>query len=131
MKEADQTADILFHAAMAIGSSRKSGVISAIFDACKYLEIENPFTARGSVIRLYGSLFGHIGDAWPVHFSMTGGRWISNEAKMELLTTLLFAYEYVVQEMGGARSSADPTSITFAASTDITFGTDALRLDYS
>lgn len=112
MREADKTANILFHAAMAIGSGLKGSVVSAIFDACKYLESENMHSHLRYTLWLYGTLYGHSGDAWPVYHSMNGGVWMSTEHRMELLTTLLFAYEYVVQEMMAARSSADPCLIT-------------------
>lgn len=107
MKEADHLANIFFHAAMAVGSGRSSGVVGAIFEACRYLNPEAMYSDRGSAIKLYATLYGHIGDVWPRYGSARGGQWITQTAKMELLTSLLFVYEYLVQDMGAARSSAE------------------------
>lgn len=125
MKDADTMADVLFHAAMAIGSGRKNNFIGAVFDASRYLNDKVEWADRHAAINLYASLFGHKGEAWPLHFAMNGGRWLTPAHKNELLLTVLFAYEYVVQEMLGQRSPADPSALT------VNIDESHLGLDYS
>lgn len=108
----NEVADILFHAAMALGSGRKSVVRSAIADALKYLhwtddvKIWRPYH---DALHMYKLVNGHSGDdVWPLQGGFHhAGRWLSPVHKQEQLLSMLFAYEYVVQEMGAARSSAD------------------------
>lgn len=107
----NDVADILFHAAMALGSGRKSGVRSAITDALKYLhwtddvKIWRPYH---DAYRVYAMVNGHNGEAWQLRGGFHhAGRWLSPEDKQEQLLSMLFAYEYVVQEMGAVRSLAE------------------------
>lgn len=108
MSDHDKTADILFHAAIAVGASRKSTVVGAIMDAVSYLAPHDMWYHRSQAFDLYKTLFDHLGDAWPTMRGSYGGVWIVREHMRELMLTLLFAYEYCVQIMGAARSSADP-----------------------
>jgi hypothetical protein len=106
----DETADILFHAAMALGSSRVSSVRSAIVDAMKYLTWTNDvkiWRPYHEAYRIYQLVNNHSGDAWIMMRGSHGGVWIPRERKTEQLMSMLFAYEYVVQELGAARSPQD------------------------
>jgi hypothetical protein len=103
-------ADILFHAAMSLGSSRTSTVRSALVDSVKYLhwtddvKIWRPF--HDSYL-LYCLVSGHSGEVWPHCGGYGRGSWLSPTNKFEQIMTVLFVYEYVVQELHAARSPAD------------------------
>jgi hypothetical protein len=106
----DESANILFHAAMALGSNRVSSVRSAIVDAVKYLtwtddvKIWRPYH---EAFHLYQVFHGHDGDAWPLMRGNHGGMWVPHYFKTEQLMSVLLVYEYLVQNLDAARSPAD------------------------
>lgn len=125
MSEYDKVADILFHAAMAVGTSSKNTVIGAVLDACRYLQPHQLWIERKEALNMYGRLFGFIDGGWHMVRGPHGGQWMIKPHMQELLLTLLFAYEYVVQELGAARSPADPSLL------QVDLDVKALSLDYS
>lgn len=113
----DETADILFHTAMALGSGRKSSIRAAIVDAMKYLTWTDDVRAWRpfhDAYHIYKLVNNHSGDAWPLMTARHGGVWIPKTYKSEQLLSVLFAYEFVVQELGAARSSADSARVSEA-----------------
>lgn len=115
MSSYDGVADLLFHAAMCIGTTRKNTFMGAIFDAYRYLGDHELHQEKSTAIQLYRQLNGHAGDAWPMIRGPYGGQWIAKHHMQELLMSVLFTYEYVVQELGAARSPADPRLIMIKA----------------
>lgn len=110
MSEHDLTADVLFHAAMSLGSGRKSVVRAAIADAVRYLcwtddvKIWRPFH---DAYRLYMLMNENDGDAWNRFIGSNGGSWLKPEDRVHQQLSVLIVYEYLVQELGAARSPMD------------------------
>ena len=113
MSEHDSTADVLFHAAMCLGVGRKSSVRAAIANAVEYLywtddvKVWRPYH---ETFKFYCVFNGHDGEPWPRRGSYGGhgGSWLAPEHKAEQITSVLLAYEYLVQELGAKRSPVDP-----------------------
>ena len=106
----DSTADILFHAAICLSTGRRSSIRAALVEATKKLhwtddvKIWRPFH---DTYLMYKMVNGHDGEAWPMHTNFRGGAWLTPEHKSEQIMSVLFTYEYLVQELGALRSPLD------------------------
>ena len=107
MSEYDKAADVMFHAAMAVGGGSTSSLFGGLSDAIRYLCGTYDYQLRLKAIDTYYLIHQHHGDAWPVMSSYVGGRWLHPKHKNQLVLSMLFVYEFMVQDLGAQRSPAD------------------------
>ena len=103
-------ADVMFQAAVAVGHHAKNSPTSAIREGVIRVLGENHSEAYATYTegrRLYGLLMGvNPSNVNAKDFHCTGPSWqmwLSNQGRAEMVMTLLFCYEYLVQEMLGDR----------------------------
>jgi hypothetical protein len=100
-------AEIMFQAAVAVGHHAKSTPLSAIRDACIRVcggTNESSYHAYIAAIKMYKYCMNNNNDPWL--FELDGPSWqmwLSRTGRDQMVTALLFVYEYIVTEMSGDR----------------------------
>jgi hypothetical protein len=104
----DSTADILFRAAINLGQGRKLSVRAAIVQAIMACERRIPPRLDWrEVFRTYMQISGYSDDCWHYIKNPRGGFWLSPSDRNEQVMSVLFTYEYLVQECEALRSPID------------------------
>ena len=104
----DFTADILFRTAINLGQGKRLSVRSAIYDSVNTLESPIPKgMSFRDVLGMYMGISGFTGEDWGVIMNPRGGCWMLTKHRTEQIMSVLFTYEYLVQELGALRSPLD------------------------